>query len=491
MDNFSFVTFLWALTHSLLWLPFHFRIPLQNSSTDTILVDAISGMNGVVKKPGPCCVPFADSDDICTLRKLSPLELNSLLSNRVSTKEGRIAFTEKFNSMGFKKKFVWSEADESKLDGKDSFFIFMVFKERFHRVCTLMISNEEANHRLQAALFTWARLKCHPLSIIQTEKDPSPGEMLSVEYLQAAVNGIDQNVLHVEGRTTRYEETEVIMKGLDPCVSTIMTGVISIPLRPNSNREPIDKTLGLCRRSSASYSKSKLNSSDQTPFQVGSEILYDGFGGDCGVMNQVPTLNLPGKKGVSRANHFNALDSEGNVVEIKMKHEGNVTEMGKVVSCLVAVKKPTVWFQDGQERIEFPFHETFKMLLQGKKSDFDVIEINLLVVGSKIFRLCLGCAGFDNKTIENFLRKCAECGYFNLSSDPDTGLPDDESVTGTRLGHESSRYLAAGILMNAFYIVGSIYGRKKMVLDFLDDFARGRKDMTPFWNGLSKLLVSR
>ena len=463
-------------------------------TTDTILVDAITGMNSKTPADGLVCTPAEQTEEMKKAAKLSSSQLESLLRHNITSRDGRLNFVTCYNELGITESFNWSAAKEDACRGENEFIVFMKFKKEFDEVNRFMISMIEGNNRFLCMTYTYALRKVHRLASL-TMEEMTAEEMLTVEYLEKRGESINENILTREGDSSVEEG---VLKTFQNDETMLVNLNLSIPTQENSDEYTVEEYLRELRGESMNYADSKIDSSKPTDFLVVTDALYNAYPRDdrkevkrwydtARIIPDEFTLNGHKLKTKSRKwDPASKKEKGGKRPENWARKVVTLFEDHLDQSMTIDLKKP----KDDESRMriaEFPFRgESYDAIVHGKSDTADLIELNLMRMSIELIPYCMKQHGdsSDDK-INQVMAHLVEKNFYNYSGNKRTIVVDKVG-----LGSETMKGLVTALFIMSMYVVGSIYREQNNTVRLFDTLGRGTLSQGEHWNGLSKFIAS-
>ncbi len=467
-------------------------------NTYALLVNSITGMNSKLRKDSLLCCPSEQTGDMKLFNTLSPSRLQELLSNNVTTPEGRDQFVKVYNEIGFANgKLIWNKNDEaaaeSRIGGGSPYEVFLAFKRRFDTVNTLMFSMEEGNHRSMSVLFTYALRKLGP-EARWAPTPPAENEALTVEFLLEGAR--DQQL---KARMTNKEISTVVSREMVDKVyhdesdqsQLVMSGTFWIPSAANDAIYPVESMLNDSRSDSLSYNESKHSSSTVSSLQKITDLIQR-------VLKPAKIAYAKGSKKQPATIHF-VIDGK-DVAEFSvnsLRKEKSKEKMdgasNHLVEMLYDVRNSNdqpvlIEFRRGNEVVKFPFKDDYKTIKKVTGKNCDVTELVHDIVGGEIIKHCLVAkSGFRETMAEKLVRHITKEGLWSLNEDRrflTAATDDNETIYSGKLGDDTNRGLAAGLMIVSMYTAGLLYDEEERVLEFVDELNRSAKNESFIWENL-------
>eukprot|EP00984_Skeletonema_dohrnii_P028828 scaffold18977_cov76-Skeletonema_dohrnii-CCMP3373.AAC.3 len=129
----------------------------------------------------------------------------------------------------------------------------------------------------------------------------------------------------------------------------------------------------------------------------------------------------------------------------------------------------------------FPFRgESYEQIRAGKSDTTDLTELNLFVLGRVIQTYCMKKhGGSSDDTIDDMVRDFLDKSVYNFSGDWKCNKINN-------IGSDANKGVAAGVFVQAMYVVGNVFKVQEEVVTLFDSLGRGHLSQQQHWNGLSK-----
>lgn len=452
-------------------------------------MNAITGKNDVDVDEGLVCTPSEQTKDIKSFASLDKTQIELLGENNLYTKRGRRFFYKKYNKYFGIDIEWWTEENENNLERKHKddelgfYFSFVEFQRKFSKQCSLMASMNEGNHRVQCISYTAAGRKVHKLVRLEASH-PDEKSLLSKEYLMKGGDGINDNFLFTEGRTTVTESIGRVMRNDDELMVDVY---FSIPTKENNATHPLSNLLDHWKKESRDFAEDKKNSSDRSDFKEVAASLKQAY---------MTTGQTESSELLTIGRSFKlTVNGEEKKIYTKPSEEGEEGAARWAKTILRFVNADTINTLrvkvDGKYEGYPLLPETLKQLRLAAKTKVkwstdntpvDHVEINLMHLGTQWLYYCIkhhGGAGDD--FIHEIAKAFLTGRRYNLSIKRKTGK--DFLVS---LGDDTYKGVAAAFYVQCMYLTGAMFNRKNEVVSSIGNIGIASLVQDKNWNYMSK-----